>query len=187
MNKQPSVTAQTRQNLMDAFWEIYIVKRIEKITVKEITDKAGYNRGTFYEYFPDVYHLLDEIESSLIPSVEELPAFSTPYGDNLGTPLENLLELYKKHIKYYSVLLGEKGDPAFSLRLKNQIKASLIAFLKTKTEYNIELDYTLEYILSAMIGVMNYWFCRGQDISKERLIELISKLSDGGINAHIFL
>ena len=48
MNKQPEITAQTKQNFVDAFWELYKKYSIEKITVKQITDKAGYNRATFY-------------------------------------------------------------------------------------------------------------------------------------------
>ena len=51
MQKKEKMTGQTRQNLMDAFWILYCEKRIEKITVKDIVNKAGYNRSTFYEYF----------------------------------------------------------------------------------------------------------------------------------------
>lgn len=78
MKKQPDITSsQTRQNLIDAFWSLYCEKRIEKITVKEITQKAGYNRGTFYEYFTDVYDMLEQIEQSLIPTIEELPPIAS--------------------------------------------------------------------------------------------------------------
>ncbi|MBS5083821.1 MAG: TetR/AcrR family transcriptional regulator [Clostridiales bacterium] len=182
MNKQPEVTAQTRQNLIDAFWEIYTEKRIEKITVKEITAKAGYNRGT-YEYFTDVYHLLDEIENALIPTVDELPAYSTSTGDRLGVPLDSFLQLYEHHNKYYSVLLGAKGDPAFSAKLKNQIKASLTEHFKENIQDAQEFDYTLEYVLSAMVGIMSYWFSKEQEISKERLMSLIRNLSEQGIRA----
>ena len=42
MNKQPEITMQTKRNLMDAFWQLYCKKRIEKITVKEITTRACY-------------------------------------------------------------------------------------------------------------------------------------------------
>lgn len=48
----------TRENLIEAFWELYKDKPIEKITVKEITNRAGYNRGTFYAYFKDTYEVL---------------------------------------------------------------------------------------------------------------------------------
>ncbi len=185
MKKQPEVTAQTRQNLIEAFWEIYTVKRIEKITVKEITAKAGYNRGTFYEYFTDIYQLLEEVEKDLIPNVEELPAFSSLSGDSLGLPLDNFIQLYEKNHHYYSILLGEKGDPAFASKLKNQIKASLLLFFANKAESAIELDYTLEYVLSAMVGIMSYWFSQNQNIPKEQLMALIHSLSDQGIKAKI--
>jgi len=62
MKKQPELTAQTKENLIEAFWQIYCEKGLGKITVKEITAKAGYNRSTFYEYFTDVYDVLDQIE-----------------------------------------------------------------------------------------------------------------------------
>ena len=50
MRKREEITAQTKQNIIDAFWALYCEKRIEKITVRDITNKAGYNRGTFYEF-----------------------------------------------------------------------------------------------------------------------------------------
>ena len=89
MRKQPQITAQTRENLIEAFWSLYCENRIETITVKEISNRAGYNRGTFYEYFSDVYDVLGEIEKSLIPSLDELPPVSTPTG-TIGMPLDVL-------------------------------------------------------------------------------------------------
>lgn len=47
MKKQPHITEQTKNNLRIAFWSLYAQKPIEKISIKEITELAGYNRGTF--------------------------------------------------------------------------------------------------------------------------------------------
>lgn len=152
----------------------------EKITVREITARAGYNRGTFYEYFTDVYHLLDEIENAVIPSVEELPPFATDTG-TVGVPLENFMQLYEANSKYYAVLLSEKGDPAFAAKLKSRIKQSLLTLFADDHADSAELDYALEYILSAMIGVMSYWFSQGQSIPKEQLIALIHRLIEHGM------
>ena len=55
MKKQPQVTEQTRANLREAFWNLYAERPIERISVREITDRAGYNRATFYLYYHDVY------------------------------------------------------------------------------------------------------------------------------------
>lgn len=185
MNKRTEITAQTKQNLINAFWNLYCEKRIEKITVKEITNKAGYNRGTFYEYFSDVYDVLDEIENSLIPSLNELPPVSTPTG-TIGMPLDVFLNIWEQNAKYYSVLLGDKGDPAFASKLKNSIKPTIMKVLEDKPGVHLgEMDYVLEYTLSAMIGIMSYWFRREDTLSRDKLFRLIHKLMENGVMKHM--
>lgn len=181
MSKRMEITAQTKQNIIDAFWALYCEKRIEKITVKDITNKAGYNRGTFYEYFTDVYDVLEHIENSLIPALDELPPIVTPEG-TLGMPLEQFFELYKKNNKYYSVLLGENGDPAFAGKLKNSVKPMIMKIFEDKPNADRkELDYILEYTLSAMIGIMSYWFKQSDALPSDKLHELINRLTEQGI------
>ncbi len=181
MKKQPQITAQTKQNLIEAFWSLYCEQRIEKITVKDITNKAGYNRGTFYEYFTDVYAVLEELENSLIPKLDELPPV-TIASESLGMPLESFLELYKRNNQYYSVLLGDNGDPAFASKLKNAIKPNLINVFVDKPGVNlVELDYIIEYTLSSMIGIMSYWFKQPDRLPSKDLFELLSRLTDQGV------
>lgn len=181
MKKQPEIAAQTKKNLIDAFWSLYCEKRIEKITVKEITQKAGYNRGTFYEYFSDVYDVLEQIEESLIPSLDELPPVSMPKV-NMGMPLDMFLTLYEQNSKYYSVLLGDNGDPAFASKLKNSTKPVIqLAFADIHDVDPVELDFILEYVLSAMIGIMSYWFRQDKVLPAENLIALMYDLMENGV------
>lgn len=181
MRKREDITLQTKQNIMDAFWSLYCEKRIEKISVKEITDKAGYNRSTFYQYFSDVYDVLDSIENSLIPTLNELPPI-TIGSTQRGMPIDAFFELYEKNSKYYSVLLGEKGDPAFVGRLKSTIKPLIIQEITSGLDVDaIELDYVLEYTLSAMIGVMSYWYKQSNRLSYDKIHQLIHKLMVQGV------
>lgn len=185
MKKRTEITMQTKQNILDAFWDIYCEKRIEVITVKEIAHKAGYNRGTFYEYFSDVYDALDEIENALIPSLHELPPVSTSTG-TLGMPIEGFLKLWEQNAKYYSVLLGDKGDPAFASKLKNSIKPLIMKSLEDKPNIDREeMNYILEYTLSAMIGVMSYWFRKEDASYQDQLFMLIHKLMEDGVMKHL--
>lgn len=185
MNKRTEITAQTKQNIIDAFWDLYCEKRIEKITVKEISHKAGYNRGTFYEYFTDVYDVLELIENSLIPSLHELPPVTTPSG-TIGMPLDVFLNFWNLNAKYYSVLLGDKGDPAFVSKLKNSIKPTIMnVFENHPNIIKVELDYILEYTLSAMIGIMSYWFRKEDKISRDDLFNLIHTLMEEGLIKHL--
>ena len=66
MKKQPERTAATRSAFVDAFISISESRPIEKITIQEIADKAGYNRTTFYQYFEDTFHLLSYMEDYII-------------------------------------------------------------------------------------------------------------------------
>lgn len=180
MSKRIEITAQTKQNLIDAFWSLYCEKRIGKIAVKEITDKAGYNRGTFYEYFTDVYDVLEQIENSLIPTLNELPPVLTPSG-SLGMPLETFFDLYQQNNKYYSVLLGESGDPTFASKLKNSVKPIIMQIFDDKPNADRkELEYILEYTLSAMIAIMSYWFKQPDPLTNEQLHDLIRRLMEQG-------
>lgn len=185
MKKQPEVTEQTKQNLIDAFWALYCEKSIEKITVKEITQKAGYNRGTFYEYFTDIYDVLEQIEESLIPSLNELPPIS--FGnEHMGIPIDMFMKLYEKNSKYYSVLLGDHGDPAFASKLKNSTKPILKQAFAEKYKGNqIEFDFVLEYVLSGMIGIMSYWFRHDKAMTSEELIALMQELMEHGVMKHL--
>jgi len=184
MKKQPEVTAQTRQNLIDAFWSLYCEKRIEKITVKEITNKAGYNRGTFYEYFTDVYDLLDQIEQSLVPALNELPPINMQ-NEDMEIPLNMFMKLYEQNSKYYSVLLGDNGDPSFASKLKNATKPTLKQAFFTSNIDPIEFDFVLEYILSSMIGIMSYWFRENKVLPVEKLIALIGELTENGVQKYL--
>jgi AcrR family transcriptional regulator len=181
MSKRQDITLQTKQNIIDAFWTLYCEKRIEKITIKDITNKAGYNRGTFYEYFKDVYDVLEHIENSLIPSINELPPI-TIGTETLGMPTNALFELYEKNSKYYSVLLGDSGDPAFASKLKKTIKPMIMQELLNGQDTNpVEMDYILEYTLSAMIGIMSYWSSHTDRFSEAQLHELINRLMQQGV------
>ncbi|MHC1682931.1 MAG: TetR/AcrR family transcriptional regulator [Clostridiaceae bacterium] len=181
MRKRDEITVQTKKNLIDAFWALYCEKRIEKITVKDITNKAGYNRSTFYEYFVDVYDVLEHIENSLIPSIDELPPVKMSSG-TLGMPIETFMRIFEENSKYYSVLLGDNGDPAFSSKLKNSIKPAIMKVLSTDPNVDLlKIDYIVEYTLSAMIGVMSYWFRQSKQLPSDKLYQLIEQLMEDGV------
>ena len=179
MRKQAEITEQTKQNLIEAFWSIYLTKRIDEITVKEITSKAGFNRGTFYEYFQDIYEVLEVIENQSLPTLDELPPF-IDVSTNPPTFINSFLALYQGKYKYYNHLLGDNGDPAFQRKLKNSLKTSIIQALEKKGNIDlVEIDLMLEYILSGMIGILIYIFQQKPNFPEEKIVSLQYTLMQG--------
>ncbi len=72
MNKQPEITDATREALVNAFFQSAKKKSIDKVTIKEITDLAGYNRTTFYRYFEDVYALVEYAEDEFLKNTRKI-------------------------------------------------------------------------------------------------------------------
>lgn len=71
MKKQPQITEKTKQKFVEVFCELYSQKPIEKISIQEISNKSGYNRSTFYQYFTDIYELLDSVENDLLNEMKK--------------------------------------------------------------------------------------------------------------------
>ena len=62
MNKHQIKSNKTKKKLCDTYLELLKEKEIERITIKEITSRSGYNRGTFYIYYRDVYDMHNKIK-----------------------------------------------------------------------------------------------------------------------------
>ena len=48
----------TKRQLADALKQCMAQKPLEKISIREITDRCGLRRETFYYHFSDIYDLL---------------------------------------------------------------------------------------------------------------------------------
>ena len=55
----------TKQSIINAFIEIRSRKEVERITVKELCEKARINKSTFYAHYKDIYDLSDLLSSHL--------------------------------------------------------------------------------------------------------------------------
>ncbi len=185
MHKQPQVTEQTKANIRQAFWELYAERPIENITVKQVTDRAGYNRATFYLYFKDIYDVLQQIEDELIGLLEKLVHTrlmreSEPdFSGHMGV----LLELARRYSLQFQVLLGDRGDPAFATRFKQVLAPMLDRFLVTERALTQrEADLLREFYLSGLLSVVVAWLRDPQDMS---IADLVPFITDVVVAAHL--
>lgn len=181
MGKHGAVTALTKQNIMDAFWQLYCQYPLAQITVTAIIRRAGYNRSTFYEYFRDVADVLDTLETTLIPTIDTLPPMHTDTMQ-VGMPMAQFLQWYQQHAPYYAVLLGDRGDPAFVGKLKQHLKPLLRTLYPMTTAHDVTTrEIVMEYVLSALLGVMGYWHQHLPDMPIAALLELMHRLMTTGV------
>ena len=180
MRKQPQVTEQTRANLRQAFWELYAEKPVEKISVRESTDRAGYNRATFYLYYHDVYELLEEIEGMVLGNIERLVNERLLKSDRLdfSQHMGLILRLAQRSREYTEVLLGPHGDPAFSRRLKEIISPLVDRFFLPSTELDEQGRRVVrEFYLSGILAIIRTWTAEEDPMPIDQLIQLVVRIA----------
>lgn len=173
--RKPSQAAElTRANMTKAFWDLYMVKPIEKITIREITDHAGYNRATFYLYYRDVYDLFEQIEDDILDQVRTLVQDRLLAGDTLdfNHHMGMILELAQRFDGYLPRLMN--GDPSFGDRLKEIIAPLLDRFILPECGLSeAEQGVLREFYLSGLLGAITQWMSSERRMPINRLIELL--------------
>ncbi len=176
--KYKEISEQTRQNFIDAFWQLYEKKDINKIKVQEICDIAGYHRNTFYHYFTDVYDVLNQIEDRIIDELMAKSGFGSMSYEG-GESAKRFAEVYEKNKKYLQILADEEKEPGFSARMKKRLKPFYDEKF-TFTENDVKNAYIHEYKLSGSLAAIMYYFREGEKLSLEEVLNLVLELDNSG-------
>lgn len=166
----------TKLKLQEAFWDLYENKRIEQISVREITDLAGCNRGTFYLYYKDIYDILAQCEKSLWEELYRPLACGNKQAEAMTSDelMQLVTDTYAKQKRYMLILFGDHGDPAFHRIMKNNLKSLLATHLNYLDTYDpIAREYLLEFYASGAISILTKWFHNESDMTLEQFIKLI--------------
>lgn len=186
MAKRPHITETTRKNLIDAFWKLYQTKPIERISVREITDIAGYNRGTFYLYFKDVHDVLEQIEDDILEIIEEKTAyysgifFNDFSRNDLAEVTAAAMEIFESCDYRPLILLSDKGDPRFEEEIKKRMYVHLEAGVDNLLAAdNITKEYTIQFVISGVIGIIKKWYADGMVIPVEEHLSTVCNVIFG--------
>lgn len=175
----------TKNNLIEAFWDIYKEKPLSKITVKEITDKAGYNRGTFYTYFKDINEIQQLLKENLIPTKDMILGPLMMLDKNSGNIFETLdrtNDYVKEHSEKIAVLIGPEGDPSFVHEFKMRIRMIIMDYVyELKVKEPEKIEYIIEYQLSALIGMFQLWLEKNESMDENVLADFVEEVSNQGV------
>lgn len=180
VKKESQRVTETKEKIRDAFFELYGSKKIEKISIRDITDKAQLNRSTFYMYYRDIYDLLEKMENEVRDELEDKikDIFISILEEENVQPFLPPKDFYNRYYKFLRVLLSPNGDSQFIHTMKKVVKSCLEEqLLKEQIPVHPRIDYVMEYIASAQIGLMSYWMQKEMEIPIEELGEMIKKIS----------
>ncbi|MBQ9715375.1 MAG: TetR/AcrR family transcriptional regulator [Clostridia bacterium] len=182
VKKQPEKTAQTKQSLIDAYWQLAKQYGIKGVTVNAVALTAGLNRATFYAYFVDINELLCQAEEQILDVLQTnmQTALSNGLQVDFNEAIENVLRTLAKYDEKLFLLLGKNGDPNFVSSLRQ--RASVLFNLVFKNEKDsVYKDYVIAYATSALVGLLTYWHESGRKIGIDKVADICRNMTIGGL------
>lgn len=179
--KENRSVQKTKRNLKDTLIQLLKEKSIHQVKVKELTEKADINRGTFYFHYSDIYELLDELEDDVFTELESL--FDQYDGvlpeDTVKPPLLEVLfsSLFEKRDIIY-ILLGPNGSRSFSSRIDGWVDYHSRNILQSAFP-QVEPDYhrlVSAFLIRGVIGTFKTWYETGQKQTHQELTDIIRNI-----------
>lgn len=188
MNKQPEITAATRQRFVDVFCTLYATQPISKITVKELTARAGYNRSTFYQYFKDVYDIQQYIEDQMMNDIRRdilshliIDLRNRKISDNYIARASHFLRTNETRIR---LLIANPYNHNFALRIREEALHVVFNVLQIPSE-NVTVRYTFEFYMGGILALISKWLNEQDALSFEELAALVKSILEKGILAQL--
>lgn len=180
MNKRPDITDATKMAFMEAFIQLNRTLLVEKITVKKLTERAGYNRTTFYNYFSDVYALQDSTEEYICQQLESRISDNLKNVKNRDAFVNTIVSMVTEWRSWTEVLLKNPS----SHHIEDHIKKPIVAHLKQANHIpddDVEADFRLYFLASGAISLLLHWLQNPQAISIEEVAAILQDILENGI------
>jgi AcrR family transcriptional regulator len=168
----------TRKLIQDALIDLTIQKGFAAVTVRDITQYAKINRATFYRHYQDKFDLVDQYAQDVYRLLDESD------GDSPEAGLVKMFEHIRDHAKFFRVMLGKNGDPAFSEKIRHYIEQRIRRSLpETMQRDKKAAALYLNYVASGSAGVVLWWLEHDMPYSPAELTAFAFRLSAASLTA----
>ena len=186
MNRSESKYFATAARMDEAFLALLEEKDFAYITVKEICERAGVNRSTFYLHYETVNDLLAESARYIIDKlIANMPQDTTDFFEKLQTrPLEELylitpeylrpyLNFIKEHRRIFRTAVEHSSvlgmDDAYIALNRHVFTPILDRFYIPPSKQ----QYIMLFYINGLMGVINEWLKEDCKDSVEHIISVM--------------
>ena len=174
--KEDRRVRRTKKLLTQALTQLLQEKQINEITVKELTDLADMNRGTFYLYYKDMFDMLEKIEDGMFEALDEIVSLHE-HGDVSQQTKPILLDLFhfiEENQEMCRMLLSPHGDMNFLHRLNEVVREKCLKAWPDirKEKGEADFDYHYSFVVFGCAGIIRAWVNRNCPESAEIMAEM---------------
>lgn len=160
--------------IRESFIQLYAKKPISQITVKEICERSGINRSTFYRNYIDVYDVKEQIENEFLLLFHEF--MQGKRTENAEESIRKILQLMKENQKRYIALHKIPSEKMLTLSMDESFKDGKQYYQQQAPHMTeTELRWYHGYICGGCATVMLEWVKNGMKEPPEELARFLAR------------
>ena len=186
----------TRELLRSALISLILEKGYERVTVRDIIDRADVGRSTFYAHFRDKDDLLlsgfDELREALRAA---MALYEREEHELPGEGLETTRALFEHVAAHRPLYQGLASSRAGALVLR-RARAELVALTRGHFERvvahrratpTVPLEILAEHTVGALLAVLTWWLDSGSARSAQEMAATFERLATPTLHAGLGL
>ncbi len=171
----------TLRSITNAFLEIRSKKALEKITVKELCERAEISKATFYLHYRDIYDLSEKLQMEIIKDIIKYIREPKEIIENPCKSSRELIEGFYANRAIINILFSGAQFSNLPEKIESEIKSVLFGIfpdLKNDVYANVQITYRL---MGSFYAFKHYEKTFGFE-SVMQAVEHITRLFDDDIN-----
>lgn len=154
---------------------------INKVSVRELCDRAELNRSTFYAHYNEPNDLLIEIETELLDATEEhLKKIGAENEIGAHKYILSFLQYIRQNDKPFRALLIDSTDPEFRSRFMQQSIIQFVENLRIVLPKELE-QYIFSYILNGSTGIIIQWIRSNYASDENEIVNLLFSINNSAL------
>lgn len=162
----------TKARIHDALTELLAEKQLRFITVKELCDVAGINRGTFYLHYASLRDVLSEIEEDALQEMNV--TLDYPSEPSYEETMRERLTIMKRDKRKYIALISQSGNPQFLSDVRNRYVLQKDDPALTEEE-KAERQLRYDFFFSGTTGSVKAWLTGKISCSAELMAKTLAQ------------
>lgn len=139
----------TKKMIRDSLFDCLKEKPLMNVTVREVCDRAGINRATFYYHYKDCHDVVEQLENEQIEKFRQILTENEKFGVKLTQSILDMLE--KNRALNDAVVMGQISD---TMKFRMMEVFRQYSFADWKKKMAKATDEQIEMMLSSVAAAV---------------------------------
>lgn len=174
----------SRKLIEQALTDILSNQGIKELTIKNLSQKAGINRGTFYLHYKDIFDLIEQTEwmQGLLEIFEPIRLSDLMKHLDEKSPFPAIAEAFRylhRHASFFKAVFHPSAPVELRERLQYLVGTRLYESLKQEqpgSSWSVQpAGYIIAYLGSGQFGLIQHWFMTGRTLPPDEIALMLTR------------